>query len=108
MAVKRFSDVRRQPDRTLNARQQSIVAIVSFTANGDDSYRYSEGTRRQALRLDGKGQRRTIPGQIQDRVEVNQLIFQIGASIYVQRQSLLRSQCNITAGLRHNRTARSY
>ncbi|WP_180277520.1 hypothetical protein [Nostoc sp. 'Peltigera malacea cyanobiont' DB3992] len=82
MAVKRCSDVHRQHDQTLNARrQQSIVAIVTFTANGDDSYRYSGGTRRQTRGLAGKSQRRTIPAQIQDRVEVNQLIFQIGASI---------------------------
>ncbi|MBD2039954.1 hypothetical protein [Microcoleus sp. FACHB-672] len=68
MAVKRCSDVPRQPDKTLNARQQSIVAIVTFTAKGDDSYRYSEGTRRQTRGLAEKSQRRTIPGQIQERV----------------------------------------
>ncbi len=71
MAVKQCSDVRRQHDQTLNARQQSIVAIATFTVNGDDSYRHSGGTGRQACGLDGKGQRRTIPGQIQDRVEGN-------------------------------------
>ncbi|WP_190241059.1 hypothetical protein [Nostoc sp. 'Peltigera membranacea cyanobiont' 210A] len=72
MAVKRCSDVHRQHDQTLNARrQQSIVAIATFTANGDDSYRHSGGTRRQARGLDGEGQRRTIPRQIQDRVEGN-------------------------------------
>jgi hypothetical protein len=43
MAAKRCSNVRRQPDRTLNARQQSTVAIATFTATGDDSYRYSGG-----------------------------------------------------------------
>jgi hypothetical protein len=42
MAAKQCSDVRRQPDRTLNARQQSIVAIATFTANGNDSYRPQE------------------------------------------------------------------
>ncbi|MEH2205942.1 MAG: hypothetical protein V7K53_17995 [Nostoc sp.] len=41
MAAKRCSDVRCQHDRTLNAQQQSIIAIATFTANGDDSYRHS-------------------------------------------------------------------
>ncbi|MEH2226358.1 hypothetical protein [Nostoc sp.] len=45
----------------LGALQQSIVAIATFTVNGDDSYRHSGGTRRQARGLDEKGQRRTIP-----------------------------------------------
>ncbi|WP_448272058.1 hypothetical protein [Nostoc sp. DSM 114160] len=67
-AAKRCSDVRRQPAQTLNARQQSIVA--TFTANDDDSYHHSGGTRRQAYGLDGKGQRRTILKQIQDRVDI--------------------------------------
>ncbi|MEH2305010.1 hypothetical protein [Nostoc sp.] len=97
--------VRHQHDQTLNAQQQSIVA--TFTANGDDSYRHSGGTRRQARGLDGTGQRRTILRQIQDRVEGNHFIFQIGASIYVQHKSLFRSQCNITAVLHQYRTARS-
>jgi hypothetical protein len=37
-----------------------MVAIATFTANGDDSYRHSGGTRRQTLGLAGKSQRRTI------------------------------------------------
>ncbi|MBN3877917.1 MAG: hypothetical protein HWQ42_16335 [Nostoc sp. JL23] len=49
--AKRCSNVRRQLDQTLNARQQSIVA-----------YRHSGGTRRQARGLDEKVQR-----QYQDR-----------------------------------------
>ncbi|MEH2413793.1 hypothetical protein [Nostoc sp.] len=59
--------VRRQHDQTLNARQQSIVAIATFTANGDDSYSHSGGTRRQARGLDGTGQRRTISNQTDSR-----------------------------------------
>ncbi|WP_445240267.1 hypothetical protein [Microcoleus vaginatus] len=66
--------------------------------HGYDAHRHCGTARRQDRGLDGKGQRRTIPGTKSK---------QIGASIHVQRQSLLRSQCNITASLRHDRTARS-
>ncbi|MFN6481360.1 MULTISPECIES: hypothetical protein [unclassified Nostoc] len=39
--------------------------------HADDSYLHSGGTLRQARGLDGKGQRPTISGQIQDRVQGN-------------------------------------
>lgn len=71
---------RRGPNGAVTLR---AVAFATFTTNGNDSYCHSGGTRRQTRGLDGKGQRPTIPGQIQDRVKGNQLIFQIGASIYV-------------------------
>ncbi|MEH2078939.1 MAG: hypothetical protein V7K89_02660 [Nostoc sp.] len=50
-------DVCRQHDQTLNAQQQSIVAIATFTANGYDAYRHLGTARRQDSGLDGKGQR---------------------------------------------------
>ncbi len=56
MAVKRCRDVRRQHDQTLNARQQSIVAIATFTANGDDSYRHSGGIAETQEMLDFCGE----------------------------------------------------
>ncbi|MDZ8086804.1 MAG: hypothetical protein RMY16_14785 [Nostoc sp. DedQUE12b] len=67
MAVKRCSDVRRQSAQTLNARQQNIVAIATFTTNGDDSYRHSGSTRRQARGLNGKGQQRIISNRTDSR-----------------------------------------
>ena len=50
----------------------------------------------QDRRLDGKSHRRIIPRPIQRRNEP------IGGYTHVQRQSLLRCQCDIAAGLQHD------